>query len=893
MATEYCTSNARLSAFCAAAAALATISAYAGSAGAVGSDYVVSADSAEVYTISSPIGNYARLVKIGAGEVKLTEATSDFSGTVVVSNGTLSITDHGALGAASPVIVESGATFHLKTPHKTDNQDVLFSGHKVTISGDGVDGLGAIRYTASDGSAYDDSLLGDVELLTDATVECTDRWGVRGVLTLNGHKLRVKNLSTDRQWMLNSTTVAGPGTVEAYCSEDNSGTVVFQGNVTSSSDVTYVATNDNCRIYIYGVNNDIPSSFRLFPGANLAVAHGTNHITGTIHLPKNAGSSDGYVSFGATWPNVMYLDGPITDDEGIERKSGTAFNTYSDRTKGEGSLYLNGDVSVCRDVYVNQGVLFAMTSEATRVYASTFQMNHASRALISGGNTFVNRLIVGVDSQQGELQLTGGLLEAGVTTVGGAGASVGHWVMTGGEARITNDFYIATGNAGTFGSFIQTGGMFSMKTNTLYVGNAGTAVFHVSGGTNDTRYAHGGQIPRLKIGEGGGIVDATVSGEGTLQANETVRFCGTTVASTNVFNVKDGATVKATRFFKHRSAAAGSFVNVNADGGTFMPTLNNDWTGLGWNQPDFFKAKPDHFVVWKNGLVIDTSEVTGVNPVSYVPFSFESPSGKGVEAVELPTGENYTTNRYFGLARIVFEDETGWGASAYAEYDIETKKHSRVVVTSRGCNYSDNAKAYVESPTRTERYECALTLSDNAGLAGELVKRGETPFKLYATNSITGGIAVESGTLWACSDGVVPSNTPVRVEHGATLQFEHPGPLFLSSFTGEGSVPGCDITVANSLRATCADLFSGKYATVDGALTFAPGATFAITDPENLAEYERRSPVTAFAALQIVGEPRLVFEGGTPARAARWRLVKQSGAAYKFGPYIGTLVIIR
>ncbi len=904
MATEYCTSNARLSAFCAAAAALATISAYAGSAGAVGSDYVVSADSAEVYTISSPIGNYARLVKIGAGEVKLTVATSDFSGTVVVSNGTLSITDHGALGATSPVTVESGATFHLKTPHKTDNQDVLFSGHKVTISGDGVDGLGAIRYTASDGSAYDDSLLGDVELLADATVECTDRWGVRGVLTLNGHKLRVKNLSTNRQWMLNSTTVAGPGTVEAYCTQANNGTVVFQGNVTSSSDVTYVATNDNCRIYIYGVNNDIPSSFRLFPGANLAVAHGTNHITGTIHLPKNAGSSDGYVSFGATWPNVMYLDGPITDDEGIEKKSGTAFNTTSDRTRGQGALYLNGDVSVCRDVYVNQGVLFAMTSGATRVYAGNFQMAHGSRATIGGGNTYVNRLIVGPASQQGELLLTGGFFEAGRSTVGSGNGSVGHWVMTGGEVRITNDFWIAENGESSFGSFIQTGGTFNMQDKTLCLGQAGTdssqvkhyggtAVFHVSGGTNDTRCALDGMIPRFKIGELGGVFDVTVSGEGTLQANETVRFCGSDRVSTNVFNVKDGATVKASRFFKYQSAAAGSFVNVNADGGTMMPTLGNDWTGVGPTHVEFFKGNPDHFVVWKKGLVIDTSDITGNNQVSMIPFAFESPSGKGVEAIGLPTGENYTTNNYLGIARIVFEDETGWGASAYAEYDIETKKHSRVVVTSRGCNYSDNAKAYVESPGRTERYECALTLSDNAGLAGELVKRGETPVYLYATNTTTGGIAVESGTLRACSDGVVPSNTPVRVEHGATLQFTNPGPLFLSSFTGAGSVPGCDITVANSLRATCADLFAGKYATIDGTLTFEPGATFTITDPENLADYERRSPVTAFAALQIVGEPRLAFEGGTPARAARWRLVKQSGAAYKFGPYIGTLVIIR
>ena len=897
-------SIAGLSRFCAAAVALAAGYALAGSAEQVGSDYVVSAEQGETYQINSAIGNYSRLVKIGDGEVLLNASSSAFSGSVVVSNGTLSISRHDALGASSPVTVESGATFHLKTPHKAGNQDVLFSEHKVTISGDGVDGLGAIRYTPSDGNDLDDNLLGDVELLADATVECVDRWGVRGVLTLNGHKLRVKNLSPNRQWMINRATVNGPGVVEAYCdAQDNNGTITLQGNVASSPDVTYVATNSNSKIYIYEVNTEIPSAFTLFPGGNLSVAHGTNHITGPIRLPKNAGSSDGYVSFGATWPNAMFLDGPITDDEGVERKSGTAFNTYSDRTESEGSLYLNGDVSVCRDVYVNQGVLFAMTSAATRVYAGNFQMNHGSRALIGGGNTFVNRLLVGVDSQQGKLELTGGVFEAGRSTVGGGNGSVGHWVMTGGEARITNDFWIAENGESSFGSFIQTGGTFNMQANTLCLGQSGkdssqvvhyggTAVFHVSGGTNDTRCALNGMNPRFKIGELGGVFDVTVSGEGTVQANETVRFCGSSKTSTNVFNVTDGATFKATRFFKHRSAVAGSFVNVNADGGTMMPTLGNDWTGVGPASADFYKGNPDHFVVWKKGLVIDTSEITGNHRTSMIPFAFESPSGKGVEAVELPAGENYTTNSYHGLARVVFEDETGWGASAYAEYDFATKRHSRVVVTSRGCNYSDNAKAYVESPGRTERYECALTLSDNAGLAGELVKRGETPVYLYATNSIAGGIAVESGTLCAWSDGVVPSNTPVRVEHGATLQFTNPGPLFLSSFTGAGSVPDCDITVTDSLRATCEDLFAGKYAAFSGTLTFAPGATFTITDPENLTQYEHNRPVLAFTAFQVNGTPILAFEG-TPARASRWRLVKQSNAAYRFGPYTGTTLRIR
>ena len=138
------------------------------------------ADAGETYTISTAIGNYARLVKRGAGEVVLTAATTAFAGDVVIEAGTLAITDLKALGTGTPVTVESGATFYLKTPHGSGQTAKLFTGHVVTISGDGVDGKGAIRYLPSNGKYYDDSLLDNLTLADDATVECDNRWGLHG-----------------------------------------------------------------------------------------------------------------------------------------------------------------------------------------------------------------------------------------------------------------------------------------------------------------------------------------------------------------------------------------------------------------------------------------------------------------------------------------------------------------------------------------------------------------------------------------------------------------------------------------------------------------------------------------------------------------------------------------
>ena len=96
-------------------AMMASLAAFAGSAEPDGTDFVVTASAGESFTNSTTIGNYARLVKRGAGEVVLTAATTAFVGEVLVEEGTLAITDLGAVGAKTPVTVESGATFYFKT----------------------------------------------------------------------------------------------------------------------------------------------------------------------------------------------------------------------------------------------------------------------------------------------------------------------------------------------------------------------------------------------------------------------------------------------------------------------------------------------------------------------------------------------------------------------------------------------------------------------------------------------------------------------------------------------------------------------------------------------------------------------------------------------------------
>ena len=215
---------------------LASLAAFAGSAEPDGTDFVVTAAAGESFTNSAAIGNYARLVKRGAGEVVLTAATTAFAGEVLVEDGTLAVTDLKAVGASSPVTVEDGATFWIRTPHAGAQNAPLFNTHKITISGHGVDGGGALRYTQTSGGGMADNMFGHIVLAADATINAANRWGMDVEsyrLDLNGHTLTHKGGYT----ILYNTITAG--TIM-----HSTGTLTFQGtaNFPDGTNTTFVIT---------------------------------------------------------------------------------------------------------------------------------------------------------------------------------------------------------------------------------------------------------------------------------------------------------------------------------------------------------------------------------------------------------------------------------------------------------------------------------------------------------------------------------------------------------------------------------------------------------------------------------------------------------------------------
>ena len=875
---------------------MASLAAFAGSAGADGTDFVVTADAGESFTNSTAIGDYARLVKRGAGEVVLTAATTAFTGEVVVATGTLALTDRFAVGTGTPVTVEDGATFWLRIPHPTGNQgSAVFTGHKMTIVGKGVDGGGAFRYTRTNASGNADNMFSHVELAGDATVECASRWGMStgNLLDLKGHTLtRVGGSNVN--WIFYNRLTAG--TIM-----QTTGTMTFQsGPEFLNGTNTQVVVTNAATLALWEAVTPIKAAIKLYTGCTFISNSGLdpskrNIVDGPVHLAKLGTGTEAYIETryyqGKT---VLTINGEVTGDRGSKSDEHARLVK-----KGPGTLWLNGPVNVPGYIDVNEGLL-ALTSTATRTcYALRGKSGSGavSSILLTDGDLRPSLIrLANGGSYRGVLRQTGGCLTDGTDAprFGESSKSQGFYTLEGGETHFSNSVYVAD-KVGSFGAFRQTGGLFeTRRQGSTFLGPGGSAIFVQTGGTNDTLVVMDAQSGGFQMSTND-MSEATVSGTGTLFRTSLLQLGSQNCVSTNIFNLSNGAVLKANRFRQSEYVLPGSLMCMNVDGGTLMPTYPWGWSAAGASSELFYPRALQHIVVWKNGLVIDTTEnaTNASRPDSSVlALSFESPAGKGVESVSMPTASGFIATNYIGIARVVFEDATGWGASAYAEYDHDLHKVTHIVVTSRGCNYGDGTKAYLESPDRKSRYECALTLTGNEGLAGELVKRGAPRLDLYGTNTITGGIAVEAGTLYTGTGGVIPSNTPVRVESGATLLLNNNGSIAVSTFTGAGTVSNGTVTVTNAVRATCAELFAGKHATFAKTLTFAPGATFTITDPENLETYKRQGSVAAFTAAAVNGTPTLAFEGEAP-QGVKWALFKKNDTTYNFGAVVGTMILLK
>lgn len=526
--------------------------------------------------------------------------------------------------------------------------------------------------------------------------------------------------------------------------------------------------------------------------------------------------------------------------------------------RGAGTLRLTGGTRNRSSLRVEEGTVVLDGTATSRNDFGMFRVRTGGFVLQLAGTTTAQSVRI-ANGSRGQVRQMGGTFESAGGCIVAEGANVyGAHEIHGGTVVQGAWMDVATGT-NAYGAIVQKGGLFQLTAGELALGKRGDAVMYVGGGTNDLfRSTSGSGAYVLTMGKDtDGSSTLTVDGSNTLFQADVVVAGIHDSPQTNVVNVTDGGTFAATRFYaeSYNGASAphsnGVFNVVNVDGGTFAPLFGWGWNHLGGahHVRNFQK-----WVVFAGGMTLDTSRCMDGERTATALHEFSNdisaPTGKGFDAIVLPTSAAFKAEAYTGPARVRIVDATGWGATAFADFDPATGTLGGVKVTSRGCDYSDTPTVLVDSADGKKTYACTYKLSANVG--GGLIKRGTPTARLYGTNTYTGATCVEAGELAFNAVDNVPTNSHIRVKAGATARL--PGATPLKSIGGAGRIAGGAVTLTTGYVADAADLNVRASLTVDGELAFADGAVVALADPERLVEGPSRWPlVTATDA--IVGTP--------------------------------------
>ncbi len=854
-----------------------------------------------VYETALPAAT--KLVKTGVGEAVLKVASTVFTGEVDVQGGTLTLKDVAAAGTGTKIAVTGdAATLHLNFPRPDGaRQDTaFFTGHDVTIRGRGADGKGAFRYTALDSLVCDDSMLDSLSLSGDAFIAIPSRFGVRDAIGLNGYALT--RIDGTGDWMMFN----GACRVSAGVISNAVGNLIVQRTPTFADPSGTALCLSGGDLVFYGATPALPCRVTLCGGRLQTASAGDgrgNVVTGPVAVEK------------AT--DVLNVAGSA-EQAAQQRLELAGAVTMSDRLthKGPGTLGLNGPVSGGKDLYVSAGTAWASWAGAPggRVVCSSNVVRTVDGLVLNGtdarldlsdGTLDAGWFRLGNGWSRNTLVQSGGAFAVRGNTYVGESNGYGAFLATGGTASFAAAVNIAGGTVGE-GLVWQEGGIVRVRGGAwdmggIFLGQKGRGFLGVFGGaTNDTRNARNGNDTRLRLGAAvGGQGTLAVSGAGSVVETEALVMGASGVVSTNVVAITDGGTLKANRFLRADGVGEGSVQDVYADGGVVLPTYWYGWNNANYENEKFYTRCPDFWTLGPRGLTIDTSELeTGTEGQApdvgvFWPHPLSDAAGQGIASVTLPESDAaFAKETYRGPVFVDIEGPVGsHGAAAVAAFDPTTRKLTQVVVVSPGNGYDERTRVYVRSAAKTGRYKCGCALT-GARAGGRLLKRGDWPVTLFATNTYTGGTVVESGALVLVGERSFPTNTPLKVMDGATLDCKG-RELAVSTLSGVGgAVTNCTgLSVGEALELSVAELFAASGPlTVDASVDFAEGAVVRVTGTESLPAYEEATRRPILRAAKLTGAvPSLSF---VDAAGRPWK-VRRSGKSLILAPVKGLVMVIR
>lgn len=388
--------------------------------GPASGDLIISQfNTANVLTIASTINNNTstRVIKTGPGALILA-GTNNFTGGLIVNQGTVTTNSALASNAANAILIKTGATL----VYNFDSNNGAIPLNPVTIEAGGI--------LTNNGQQY--NTLGDVTLSGGTIAALNGRnsnyqsWGFRGTVTVNGD--------------VTSTISAVSGNTSGI-QLGHGGT----GNAATTVDTTIFDVADGAATVDLLISAVIRNS-RNFDNTGQQPSNLVKNGSGTLHSSGNNA-----------------FTGTVTVNAGTLRFTGT--NTFAGATVNGGILQAGGALfnDVTNVITVNNGGTFA--ASANNVFG-TYVTTLASSIVINAGGTVTNT--GSFFSALGAVTLNGGTL----TSVGGNSVSQPSWALKG-DVTVSGEVTSTISSTGTNGGISL--GTALVTGTTFNVGNGAAA----------------------------------------------------------------------------------------------------------------------------------------------------------------------------------------------------------------------------------------------------------------------------------------------------------------------------------------------------------------------------------------------------------------------------------
>ena len=508
-----------------------------------------------------------------------------------------------------------------------------------------------------------------------------------------------------------------------------------------------------------------------------------------------------------------------------------------------------------------------------------------ARVDIEAGAVITNRFRLGYSYQPGVVVQRGGDVVMYSTTAdtgnSSAHSALGHgaYLLRGGTLEVVDSIIIGNTYTGP-GVFAMYGGRLTHS----YTASENRYFNMATGARPALYYQAGGTafVSSFLVNRAEGQCVIALTGDETVLETASIS-CGyyKSPLAPAVVSVAGGACLSASSVlslrFEPSAYPAGSLIAVaNFNGGTLR--ARNNWGYHDGSNKD--KLGLLRFVIHDGGMTYDIQTHTG----NYFYSPLRRATGNGVKSV------SWDRTQTFVSAPVVLIEETGggagWGASAVAEWDPDTKTVTDIKILSPGCDYTAATAYFVYGDIKKDALE--TTIGPNAGTGSFTFKgtgTGSGILHLCATNTWGGATTIEHEVLQCHNDFAVPADTALKLK-GGKLNLANYKATFRSIGGTAGSIQNSptnayevasldndtaatldlsafSLSVTGRWDVAAADLIDGKHPVYTADVAFGETATVSVDDLAAL-ESAGISKVTILeTSSALTGVPALIGSVGS------------------------------